>query len=37
LVGEKEARAGSVALRIMKTGAQSVVPLDGLAEAIRAS
>jgi histidyl-tRNA synthetase len=37
LVGEKEARAGSVALRVMKTGAQSVVALDGLAEAIRAS
>src|SRR2546421_875258 len=37
LVGEKEARAGSVALRIMKTGSQSVVALDGLAEAIRAS
>jgi histidyl-tRNA synthetase len=37
LVGEKEARAGSVALRNMKTGAQSVVALDGLAEAVRAS
>jgi histidyl-tRNA synthetase len=35
LVGEKEARAGSVALRVMKTGTQSVVALDGLAEAIR--
>jgi histidyl-tRNA synthetase len=37
LVGEKEARAGSVALRVMKTGTQSVVALDGLAEAIRAA
>jgi len=35
LVGEKEAKAGAVALRDMKSGAQRDVPLDSLIEAIR--
>src|SRR3989442_4278585 len=35
LVGEKEAKAGAVALRNMKSGAQRDVPLDSLIEAIR--
>jgi len=37
LVGEKEAKAGAVALRDMKSGAQRDVPLDSLIEAIRST
>src|SRR5881397_421030 len=37
LVGEKEAKAGAVALRDMKSGAQRDVPLDSLIEAIRSA
>jgi histidyl-tRNA synthetase len=37
LVGEKEAKAGSVALRDMKSGAQRDVRLDALVEAIRSA
>jgi histidyl-tRNA synthetase len=35
LVGEKEAKAGSVALRDMKSGDQRTVALDALVESIR--
>src|SRR2546428_2574376 len=37
LVGEEEAKAGAVALRDMKSGAQRDVPLDSLIEAIRSA